>query len=177
MLLHIILFMALFTSEATHSKSIHQFQIRALNSEEIIDFVQFEGKKILIVNVASKCGFTGQYKGLEELYQKYKDQLVVVGFPCNQFLMQEPGSEEKIANFCSSKYGVSFPMSKKVKVRGKEAHEIYQWLTKADLNGKSDYKISWNFNKFLLDENGQIIDHFSSKTKPTDVAILSHLKS
>ncbi|MBT8230857.1 MAG: glutathione peroxidase [Saprospiraceae bacterium] len=155
--------------------SVHDFKIEALNSDQIIDFKQFEGKKILVVNVASKCGFTYQYEGLEALYQKYKDELVVIGFPCNQFLGQEPGTEEKIASFCSSKYGVTFPMTQKIKVKGKEANEIYKWLTTADLNGKADYKISWNFNKFLLDENGQIIEHFGSKVKPMDEAITRHL--
>jgi glutathione peroxidase len=155
--------------------TVHQFKIRALDSEDIIDFADFKGKKILIVNVASKCGFTYQYEDLEKLYQTYGDQLVVVGLPCNQFLGQEPGSEEKIANFCSVTYGVSFPMTEKVKVKGSNAHELYKWLTKKELNGKSNYKIGWNFNKFLLDENGQIIDHFGAKVKPLDEEITSHL--
>lgn len=159
----------------TPPKSIHDFQIQALDSEEIIDFKNFEGKKVLVVNVASKCGFTGQYEGLEKLYQQYKGELVIVGFPCNQFLGQEPGSEETIAQFCSTKYGVSFPMTSKVKVKGKEAHPIYQWLTKKELNGKDNYKVSWNFNKFLLDEKGQIIAYFGSRTKPMDEAIIKHL--
>lgn len=160
----------------TPPKSIHDFQIQALDSEEIIDFKSFEGKKVLVVNVASKCGFTGQYEGLEKLYQQYKGELVIVGFPCNQFLGQEPGSEETIAQFCSTKYGVSFPMTSKVKVKGKEAHPIYQWLTKKELNGKDNYKVSWNFNKFLLDEKGQIIAYFGSRTKPMDEAIIKHLQ-
>ncbi len=167
--------MAIPTIQVQDSNSIHQFSIRALDSDEVINFSEFKGLKILIVNVASKCGFTNQYAGLEELYQTYGDNLVVVGFPCNQFLGQEPGSEDKIASFCSTNYGVTFPMTEKIKVKGKNAHEIYKWLTKAELNGKSDYKISWNFNKFLIDENGQIIDHFGSKVKPLDEAITSLL--
>ncbi|MCB0663402.1 MAG: glutathione peroxidase [Saprospiraceae bacterium] len=157
-------------------KSIHEFQIQALDSDEIIDFSDYKGKKILVVNVASKCGFTYQYEDLEKLYQQYKDQLVIVGFPCNQFLGQEPGSEEKIAQFCSTQYGVSFPMTTKVNVKGKDAHPIYQWLTKKELNGKDNYKISWNFNKFLLDENGQILDYFGSRTKPLDESITKYFQ-
>ena len=159
------------------TQSIHQFSIRALDSDETIDFKSFEGKKILVVNVASKCGFTYQYEGLEELYQTYKDDLVVIGVPCNQFLFQEPGSEEKIANFCSLNYGVTFPMTEKVKVKGRNAHEIYKWLSEKELNGHSDNKVSWNFNKFLLDENGQLLAHFPSKVKPMDEEITSMIKA
>ncbi len=175
MILLLFIMMALSNTQAPDTSSIHQFQIQALNSEDIIDFQNFAGKKILVVNVASKCGFTNQYEGLEELYKKYQDQLVVIGFPCNQFLGQEPGSEEQIAAFCSSTYGVSFPMTQKIDVKGKDAHKIYQWLTHEDMNGKSDYKISWNFNKFLLNEEGQILEHFPSKVKPMDEAILAFL--
>lgn len=153
--------------------SIYDFQIRALDSEEVINLQDFKGKKILIVNVASKCGFTYQYEDLEKLYQQYNDKLVVIGFPCNQFLGQEPGNEEKIANFCSTTYGVTFPMAQKIDVKGKNAHPIYQWLTSKDKNGKDNYKISWNFNKFLLDEEGSIIAHFPSSVKPLDKAITS----
>lgn len=153
--------------------TIHDFQIRALDSEEVIDFSSFSGKKILIVNVASKCGFTYQYEDLEKLYQQYQDKLVVIGFPCNQFLGQEPGSEEKIAAFCSTTYGVTFPMTEKIDVKGKDAHPIYQWLTDKEKNGKQDFKISWNFNKFLIDEDGKIMAHFASGVKPLDKAITS----
>ena len=159
------------------TQSIHQFTIRALDSDETINFKSFEGKKILVVNVASKCGFTYQYEGLEELHQTYKDDLVVIGVPCNQFLFQEPGSEEKIANFCSLNYGVTFPMTEKVKVKGRNAHEIYKWLSEKELNGHSDNKVSWNFNKFLLDENGQFLAHFPSKVKPMDEEITSMIKA
>jgi len=157
--------------------SIHQFKIRALDSDEFIEFKEFEGKKILIVNVASKCGFTYQYEGLEELYQAYKDQLVVIGVPCNQFLFQEPGDEEKIANFCSLNYGVTFPMTEKVKVKGRNAHEVYRWLSDEALNGHSGNKVSWNFNKFLLDENGELLAHFPSKVKPMNEEIIKLIES
>ena len=159
----------------TEQSTIHQFSIRALDSEEKINFKDFEGKKILVVNVASKCGFTNQYEDLEKLYQANKENLVVIGFPCNQFMGQEPGSEKDIAQFCSLTYGVSFPMTEKIDVKGENAHEIYQWLTKKALNGKSDYKISWNFNKFLIDENGEILGHYGSGVKPMDDKIISLL--
>ena len=159
----------------SQNKSFHGFKIQALDSDEVIDFQSFAGKKILVVNVASKCGYTGQYADLEKLYKTYENQLIIVGFPCNQFLKQEPGSEAEIAQFCSSNYGVTFPMTTKIDVKGKEQHEIYQWLTDKSLNGKDDFKVKWNFNKFLVDENGQLIDHFPSKVKPFDEAIVKHL--
>ena len=168
--------MTLLTSNMEESNTIHQFQVKALDSEEIIDFSSFKGKKILVVNVASKCGFTYQYEGLEALYKSYGDQLVVIGMPCNQFMGQEPGTEAQIATFCSSTYGVSFPMTEKVNVKGNDAHPIYKFLTDKKLNGKDNYKVGWNFNKFLLDENGELIAHFPSKVKPLDDQILAYLK-
>jgi len=159
-----------------NNSSIHDFKIEGLNGSEQIDFNSFKGKKILVVNVASRCGFTPQYKGLQELYETYKEDLVVVGFPCNQFLMQESGSEEKIAQFCSINYGVTFPITSKIKVKGKQQHEIYKWLTSKEANGKGDFKISWNFNKFLLDEEGQIIEYYGSKVDPLDELITKYLK-
>lgn len=157
--------------------SIHEFTIQALNSEDVIDMSNFAGKKVLIVNVASNCGFTHQYSELQKLYEQYQDQLVIVGFPCNQFLMQESGSEEKIANFCEINYGVTFPMTKKINVKGRKQHPIYKWLTTKALNGKDDFKVTWNFNKFLLDEQGQILAHFDSKVGPLDSKILDYLSS
>nr|WP_291964824.1 glutathione peroxidase [Maribacter sp.] len=153
--------------------TIYDYQIQALNSEEVIDFADYKGKKILIVNVASKCGFTGQYEGLQKLYEEYNEELVIVGFPCNQFLFQESGSESKISTFCQKNYGVTFPMTTKIKVKGKGQHPIYKWLTSEELNGKGDYKVSWNFNKFLIDENGKLIEYFGSKVKPQDEELVS----
>jgi len=156
-------------------KSIHDFSIQALDSDEMIDLSAFKGKKILIVNVASKCGFTPQYEDLQKLYDLHKDKLVIIGFPCNQFGKQEPGTETLIQEFCSSTYGVAFPMTTKVDVKGDNQHPIYEWLTKKTLNGKGDYSVSWNFNKFLLDEEGHLIDYFPSKVKPMDEEIMSKL--
>jgi glutathione peroxidase len=157
------------------SKNFYEFKIKALTGDSTIAMSDYKGKKILIVNVASKCGFTPQYEGLEKLYEKYKNQLVVIGFPCNQFMGQEPGTSEDIQEFCRLTYGVSFPMASKVDVLGKNQHPIYQWLTSKEFNDKDNYKVSWNFNKFLLNEEGKLIAHFGSKTKPLSEEITSLL--
>ena len=154
--------------------SIHQFKVLGLQGDTI-NFAQFKGKKILVVNTASKCGFTPQYKELEELYTKYKDKLVVVGFPANNFLHQEPGTNEEIASFCEKNYGVSFPMAAKISVKGKDEAPIYKWLTSKSENGVMNAKIKWNFNKFLLDENGIIMAYFPSSVTPLSEAIISKL--
>jgi len=131
-----------------------------------ISMSDYKGKYVLCVNVASKCGFTPQYETLEQLYQKHKDKLVILGFPCNQFLGQEPGSEEQIAEFCTKNYGVTFPLSSKIDVKGKEQHPVYSWLTMKDLNQKEDNTVSWNFNKFLISPTGEWLAYFGSKTEP-----------
>ena len=169
------MFILLFSFVSTSNQSIHQYKIEGLNSEEMIDLASFKGKKILFVNVASRCGYTGQYEGLQKLYEKYQDQLVIIGFPCNQFLFQESGNETEIANFCKTNYGVTFPMTTKIKVKGSSKHPIYKWLTSKELNGVSDYKVSWNFNKFLVDENGKLLAHFGSSVTPFDAQILEYL--
>lgn len=131
-----------------------------------ISMSDYKGKYVLCVNVASKCGFTPQYETLEKLYEKHKDKLVIVGFPCNQFLGQEPGSEEQIAEFCSKNYGVTFPLASKIDVKGKAQHPIYTWLTSKELNGKEDNTVGWNFNKFLISPNGEWLAYFGSKVEP-----------
>lgn len=155
--------------------SIHDFKIKALNSDTEIDLSQYKGKKILVVNVASKCGYTPQYKDLQQLYSTYSDQLVVVGFPCDQFMGQELDTEAEIVEFCSSKFSVTFPLTTIINVKGKDQHPIYSWLTEKDQNGVGDYKISWNFNKFLLDENGKLIEYFPSSVNPLDDKIVNYL--
>lgn len=155
-------------------QSIYDFKVPALGGDSI-DFAAFKGKKILIVNTASKCGFTPQYEGLEQLYQQYKDRLVVIGFPCNNFLSQEPGSNEKIKAFCTKNYGVSFPMAAKVSVKGKNMAPVYKWLCNKSENGILDAKVTWNFNKFLLDEKGKIIAWFPSKVTPMSAEITDKL--
>ncbi|MCX8472612.1 MAG: glutathione peroxidase [Sediminibacterium sp.] len=139
-------------------------------------FEQYKGKKILIVNTASKCGYTKQYKQLEELFEKYKDKLVIIGFPCNQFLGQEPGSNSDILEFCQKNYNVSFPLSEKIDVKGSKISPIYAWLTEKKQNGVLDAKISWNFNKFLLDENGYLLEYFGSAVEPLSPEIIKYLK-
>lgn len=144
---------------------IYDFQVETLSSETQ-DFAEYQGKALLIVNTASKCGFTPQYEGLEKLYQQYKDQgLVVIGFPCNQFGSQEPGDADDIGSFCQKNYGVTFPMMAKVDVNGKDAHPIYEWLKKQQGGFLTD-GIKWNFTKFLLNKDGQVVDRYASTTKP-----------
>ncbi len=155
--------------------SIHQFKVESIDGGTI-DFSRYKGKKILVVNTASKCGYTPQYKDLEALYEQYKGKLVVIGFPANNFGGQEPGSNADIKEFCEENYKVSFPMAAKVSVKGSDVHPLYKWLTNKSENGVLDASVSWNFNKFLLDENGVLIAHFPSKVKPMDDEIVQYLK-
>jgi len=137
----------------------------------------YKGKKIMIVNVASRCGYTSQYTELQALYEKYKNKnFVILGFPCNQFMGQEPGTEEEIQSFCQKNYGVSFPLFSKVEVKGTELHPIYRWLTQKSLNGVEDAKVSWNFNKFLIDEEGNYVVHLESGAKPMDAEITAWIE-
>lgn len=156
------------------SQTIYDFKVEALNGGTI-DFSAFKGKKILIVNTASKCGFTPQYEDLEALYKKYQGRLVIIGFPANNFFSQEPGSNENIEAFCKKNYGVTFPMAAKISVKGNHIAPIYKWLCHKTENGVMDAKVSWNFNKFLIDENGRLIGHFKSKVKPMSEEIVSKL--
>lgn len=172
--MYILLFLSLLFSTAT--SSIHDYKIQALDSDQTIDLASFKGKKILIVNVASKCGFTKQYADLQKLSIQYDDKLVVLGFPCDQFLSQELDTEAEIRSFCTSEFHVTFPMTTMVEVKGDNQHPIYKWLTKETMNGKGDYKVSWNFNKFLIDENGKLLAYFPSKVKPMDEEIVKYLK-
>ena len=146
-------------------ESIYEVKINSI-SGELIDFTDFKGKFILIVNVASECGFTKQYAELEELHQLYKDKLVVIGVPCNQFGEQEPGSSEEIIKFCQENFGVTFLLTEKIKVKGEDKHPLYQWLCTKEINGKSNSTVKWNFQKYLVDKNGEFINYFFSTTKP-----------
>ena len=144
---------------------IYDFRAQSNKGVEV-DFAQFEGKVLMIVNTASKCGFTPQYDGLEALYQKYKDQgLVIVGFPCDQFAHQEPGSDEQIAEFCRINHGVTFPLMKKVDVNGKDAHPIYKYL-KSETKGLLGSSIKWNFTKFLINRDGTVIKRYAPTVTP-----------
>lgn len=144
-------------------KNVHTFSAKTIDGQEK-SLAEFKGKALLIVNTASKCGFTPQYDGLEKLYQKYKDNgFEVLGFPANNFLFQEPGSDEEIKKFCSLKYNVTFPMFAKISVKGKDIHPLYEYLTRESVFAGD---ISWNFNKFLIDSEGNVVGRFGSKTDP-----------
>lgn len=164
-----------FSKNKAQAKSIHNFKVEALDGSTI-DFSKFKGKKILVVNTASECGFTPQYADLEKLYEKYKNKLVVVGFPANNFGGQEPGSNHEIATFCQRNYGVQFPMAAKISVKGDDIAPIYKFLTDKKENGVKNTKILWNFTKILLDEKGNIIDSFVSTTNPMSESITKYLK-
>ena len=156
------------------TKSIYDFKVEALDGSSI-DFASFKGKKILIVNTASACGYTQQYEGLEALYKKYQDKLVIVGFPANNFGGQEPGTNGEIKEFCKKNYGVTFPMAAKISVKGGDIAAIYKWLCNKSENGVLDATISWNFNKFLLDEKGNLVTKFDSKVTPMSEELISKL--
>jgi glutathione peroxidase len=154
--------------------TIYQFKVEGLDGGTI-DFSGFKGKKILVVNTASKCGYTPQYKDLEALYEKYKDKLVIIGFPANNFGGQEPGTNSEIKEFCSKNFGVTFPMAAKVSVKGDDMHPLFQWLTSKEKNGVLDAEIKWNFGKFLIDEKGVLVSYFPSKVNPMSEELVSKL--
>jgi len=152
-------------------KSFHDISAKDMEGKEY-SMSQLKGKKVLIVNVASHCGYTPQYAQLQELYDKYKDKnFVILGFPCNQFMGQEPGNNTEILEFCQKNYGVTFPLFDKVDVKGPDIAPVFQFLTKKSLNGVEDNEVSWNFNKYLIDENGKYIKHFKSGVEPLDPQI------
>ena len=156
------------------TKSIYDFKVEGLEGGTI-DFSAFKGKKILIVNTASKCGYTPQYEGLQKLYDTYKDKLVIVGFPANNFGGQEPGTNTEIKEFCKKNYGVTFPMAAKVSVKGDDTAPIFKWLCSKAENGVLDAEIKWNFGKFLLDEKGNLLQYFPSKVIPMSEEITGKL--
>nr|WP_132215691.1 glutathione peroxidase [Mariniflexile fucanivorans] len=162
-------------AQTSPSESIYNIKINSLQ-EEPIDLSQFKNKYILFVNVASKCGFTGQYDDLQKLHETYQDKLVVIGVPCNQFGGQEPGTFKEIETFCKQNYGVTFLMTEKVDVKGNNQHPLYQWLTKQSKNGKTDSSVKWNFQKYLVGKNGELIDYYFSVTNPLNDKIINHLK-
>jgi glutathione peroxidase len=142
------------------------------------DLSQLKGKKVMVVNVASKCGLTPQYRELQAIYDEYgQDDFVIIGFPANNFLSQEPGSNEEIASFCEKNYGVTFPMMAKISVKGKDMHPLYQFLTTKEQNGVSDSEVSWNFQKYLINEKGELVKVISPRTKPNDAEIIGWITS
>lgn len=155
--------------------SIYDIKIKTINGEEI-DLSKFKGKHVLFVNVASKCGFTSQYKDLQELYNQYQDKLQIIGVPCNQFGGQEPGNSETITSFCEINYGVTFLITEKVDVKGKSQHPLYTWLTQDVNNGVKSTSVKWNFQKYLISPKGEFIDYYMSATNPTSSKITKHFK-
>jgi glutathione peroxidase-family protein len=163
-------------SEANMENNFYSFTMNDIDGEAV-SLSQYQGKVILVVNVASKCGFTKQYSGLEQLYEKYKDEgFTILGFPANNFLRQEPGTDSEIKSFCTTKYNVTFPMFSKISVKGKNIHPLYEYLTSPEENGEFGKPIKWNFNKFLIGKDGETINRFPSKTVPMDAQIIEALE-
>ena len=163
-------------SETMQKENIYQFKVTDL-SGNVFDFSTLKGKKILVVNTASKCGLTPQYEGLESIYKEYKDKnFVIVGFPANNFNSQEPGSNKEIAEFCKQNYGVTFPMMDKISVKGDDMNAVYKFLTQKSKNGLEDSEVQWNFQKYLIDEKGELVKVVSPKTLPTDSEIVDWIK-
>ena len=157
------------------SSNFYDLKAVTIDGQEI-SFEKFKGKKVLIVNVASKCGYTYQYEGLQKLHELYGNKVAILGFPANDFLFQERGSNEEIAEFCESNYGVTFQMFEKITTKGKKQSPVYHWLSNKELNGWNDQKPSWNFCKYLIDEDGKLVGFFDSKVKPLSEEIVSLIK-
>lgn len=163
-----------FTS--SENASIYQFNVKDISDSDF-DFNSLKGKKIMIVNTASECGYTPQYEQLEEVYKQYKDKnFVIIGFPANNFGAQEPGTNTEIASFCKKNYGVTFPMMSKISVKGDDIHPVYQYLTKKEMNGVQDSEVKWNFQKYLIDENGKLAKVLSSKILPNDPGVIAWIE-
>ncbi len=161
---------------ASTTKDIYSFKVKTIENKEF-SFETYKGKKIMIVNTASKCGLTPQYEQLEKIYKQYKDSnFVIIGFPANNFMSQEPGTNEEIATFCTKNYGVSFPMMEKISVKGSDMHPLYKYLTTKSLNGFSDNSVGWNFQKYLIGEEGKLEKVIDSRTLPTDQSVISWIK-
>ena len=155
--------------------SIYDIKINDITGEPI-ELSDFKDKYLLFVNVASKCGFTDQYKDLQELHEKYKADLIIIGLPCNQFGNQEPGNEEEISQFCQINYGVTFLLTEKIEVKGDNQHYLYKWLTDKNLNGVKNSTVRWNFQKYLVDPSGKLINYWYSITNPLSEKIIKHIQ-
>ena len=173
-----ILFLLLVFSLAglAQGSGFYDFKVKTLEGDDF-DFSSLKGKKVMVVNTASKCGNTPQYKDLEELYEQNKEDLVIIGFPANNFANQEPGSASDIRKFCTENYGVTFPMMEKISVKGNDIHPLYKWLTSKNKNGVMDSEVTWNFQKYLIDENGNLIDVIKPKVKPSSEKVLAWISS
>lgn len=165
------------TTMYSQGNDFYSFKVSDIDGNDF-DFASLKGKKVMVVNVASKCGFTPQYEALQALYEKYANQnFVIVGFPANNFMKQEPGTNAEIKEFCTQKYGVSFPMMAKISVKGDDIHPVYQWLTQKAKNNFEDSNVGWNFQKYLINENGELEKVLSPKIKPDDIEIVEWIKN
>ena len=164
------------TAFSQTGSGFYSFKVNAIDGTEF-DLASLKGKKVMVVNTASKCGLTPQYEELEELYNTYgpAGDFVIIGFPANNFMNQEPGTDEEIQAFCSQNYGVTFPMMSKISVKGKDIHPLYQWLTTKELNGVKDSEVTWNFQKFLIDEQGRLAEVIPPREKPMSDKVLNWL--
>lgn len=170
----LFLSLLLFTSGVNAQSGFYDFKVKTLEGEDF-NLASLKGKKVMVVNTASKCGYTPQYKDLEDLYKQYGGRLVIIGFPANNFLNQEPGSALEIRQFCTDNYNVTFPLMEKISVKGKDMHPLYKWLTSKELNGVMDSEVRWNFQKYLIDENGKLVDVLYSKEKPGSEKVIAWL--
>jgi len=170
-----LLFIAMIsTSLFSQSTGFYDFKVKTLEGKDF-DFASLKGKKVMIVNTASKCGYTPQYEDLQTLHEQFGQKLVIIGFPANNFMNQEPGTAEEIREFCNTKYEVTFPLMEKISVKGNDMHPLYQWLTSKEKNGVMDSSVKWNFQKYLIDENGKLVDVLYSKDKPGSEKVMSWL--
>ncbi|HEX2976527.1 MAG TPA: glutathione peroxidase [Bacteroidales bacterium] len=170
----LLLFITMSAATFAQEKNFYDFKVKTLEGQDF-DFSSLKGKKVMIVNTASKCGNTPQYEQLESMYEQYRDKLVIVGFPANNFGSQEPGTNKEIREFCTKNYGVTFPMMQKISVKGSDMDPVYKWLTSKSLNGVMDSEVKWNFQKYLIDENGKLVAVIDPKEKPDSEKILSWL--
>lgn len=176
-IIFVLMALAMVLGTVNAQTGFYNLKAKDIDGQEF-DFSALKGKKVMIVNTASKCGFTPQYEQLQELYEKYGDKdFVVLGFPANNFMGQEPGTLEEIKEFCSVKFGVTFPMMEKISVKGKDIHPVYQWLTEKEKNGVEDSKVKWNFQKYLINEKGELEKVYYSRTSPTDPQIINWIKN
>jgi len=176
---NLILTLMLMISMTTFSqteKNLYDFTVETITGETF-ELSSLKGKKVMVVNTASKCGLTPQYEGLQALYEKYGGgNFTIIGFPANNFMSQEPGSNEEILEFCTANYGVEFPMMSKISVKGDDMHDLYKWLTSESENGVMDSEVGWNFQKYLIDENGNLVDMMPPRTKPDDPKIIAWIE-
>ena len=172
----LFLFMTVSLACSAQTSGFYDFKVKTLEGKDFY-FSTLKGKKVMIVNTASKCGNTPQYKDLEEMYEKYGNDLVILGFPANNFMNQEPGSANEIRKFCTDNYGVTFPMMEKISVKGDDMHPLYRWLTSKEKNGVMDSEVKWNFQKYLIDENGKLIDVVNPRDKVTSEKVTAWISS